>query len=140
MQLTHRQLKGMIAGNPGRYEGLGEWRYCRDCREAFYARASEGEPGHSGHRWVAMPALDPENQGRLVALFRDFIRQAFSPERQAELESFARRQGWDMAFEHRAGGGALSTEEVDRWRQVVEAELNRLIEEAKRMIAEDPHA
>ena len=90
----------------------------------------------AGFRVVHLPGHAPG----LIALFRDFIRRAFSPERQAELAAFARRQGWDMAFEYRAGGGALTSEEVERWREVVEADLNRLIEEAKHIIAGDRHA
>ncbi|MBN1483519.1 MAG: hypothetical protein JXA37_02250 [Chloroflexia bacterium] len=140
MPPSRRLLKGMIAGNPGNYTGLGEWRYCYDCGEAFFAREGEPDAGHSEHRWRALPALDPEGQERLAKLFRRFMQGVFSAERQAELTAFARRQGWDMAYEHRAGGGALTAEEVERWREVVEADLERLVDRAERMMVEQKHA
>jgi len=137
MTLSRRVLKAMIAGNPQNYAGLGEWRYCHDCGAPFFARASQPDPGHGAHRWIVLPSLDPEGQTRLVDLFRRFIRTAFSPARQAELEAFAERQGWDMACEQRAGGGALSSEEAARWHQAAEDELERLVDEAERWIKED---
>lgn len=135
MHVTRRQLRGLIAGNPGNWAGLGEWRYCHDCQETFYARASQGEPGHRAHLWSALPALDPEGQGRLAELFRTTMRLAYSPERQAELAAFAQRAGWDMAYELRDGGGALTMEETVPWRRAIEAELERLVDEAERLIA-----
>lgn len=136
MTISRRLLKGMIAGNPGDYADLGEWRYCHDCRQAFYARASEPDPGHGAHRWSPLPALDPEGQTRLADLFRHFMEEAFSPERQAELDAFARRHGWGMACEQQAGGGALSAAEAARWHGAVESELERLVDEAERIITE----
>lgn len=140
MELTRRMLKGLIAGNPGDYDGLGEWRYCHDCSESFYARASEPDAGHTSHRWSTLPALDPEGQERLTVLFRDFVPRSFSPDRQAELEAFARRHGWELTYELQAGGGALTAEEVSRWREVIEADLERLTDEAERIIAEGADA
>jgi len=124
----------MIAGNPGCYEGLGAWRYCHDCQEAFFARASQPDPGHDGHRWSALPALDPEGQGRLAGIFRAFMRQAYSPARQKQLEEFAERAGWDMAYELQDGGGALTAPEAVPWRGAMDAELERLIDEAEGIV------
>lgn len=137
MRVTRRKLRGMVAGNPGHYAGLGEWRYCHDCEQAFFARASEPPSDHASHRWSPLPALDPEGGQHLAELFRRFMVKAFSPQRQAELEAFARRHGWDLAYELRDGGGALTAPEVARWRQVVEAELDRLVDEAARIVAEE---
>ncbi len=136
MKVNRRLLKAMIAGNPANYAGLGEWRYCRTCAEAFFARASEPDPGHSGHHWSPLPALDPEGKGRLAEMFRQYMREGFSPERQAELQAFAQRHGWDMAYELQDGGGALDPSEVARWRAVVEAELERQVDEAERIVME----
>jgi hypothetical protein len=134
VELTRRLLKGLIAGNPANYGGLGEWRYCHDCSEPFFARASEPDAGHASHGWSVLPALNPEGQERLIDLFRDFILRAFSPQRQVELEAFARRHGWDLAYELQDGGGALTSQEVSRWREAVEVELERLVGEAETMI------
>lgn len=140
MKLNRRLLRGLIAGNPGNYAGLGAWRYCHDCQEAFFSRATQPVPAHDAHRWSALPALDPEGQGHLADLFRSFMREAYPPERQSQLEAFASRAGWDMAYELQDGGGALTAREVIPWRQVVDAELERLIDEAERMMAEVPDA
>ena len=140
MKPTRRLLRGIIAGNPGNYAGLGAWRYCHDCQEAFFARAAQPAPAHDTHRWSALPALDPEGQGRLAELFRALLRRAYPPERQAQLEAFAVRSGWDMAYELQDGGGALTATEVAPWREVLDAELERLIAEAEGIIAEGPHA
>jgi hypothetical protein len=136
MKLTRRLLRGIIAGNPGNYAGLGAWRYCHDCQESFFTRATQPDLNHETHRWSALPALDPEGQGRLAELFRAFMRQAYPPERQAQLEAFAARAGWDMAYELQDGGGALTALEVVPWRSVMDTELERLIDEAERIIAE----
>ena len=136
MRPTRRMLRGIIAGNPGNYAGLGEWRYCHDCQEAFFARASRPDPGHSAHRWSALPALDPEGQAHLAELFRAFIREAYPPARQSQLEAFAKRCGWDMAYELQDGGGALSAPEVVPWRKVVDAELERLTDEAECIVGD----
>jgi hypothetical protein len=140
MKLTRRMLQGIIAGNPGNYAGLGVWRYCHDCQEPFFARSTQPVPEHDTHRWSDLPALDPEGQGRLAELFRSFMRQAYPPARQAQLEAFAARAGWDMAYELQDGGGALTVAEVAPWRKVVDAELDRLIDEAERIIAEGQNA
>lgn len=136
MKPTRRLLRGIIAGNPGNHAGLGEWRYCHDCQEAFFARAGQPASPHDAHRWAALPALDPEGRGHLAELFRALLRQAYPPARQAELEAFAARAGWDMAYELRDGGGALTAQEAVPWRKAMDAELERLIDEAERMITE----
>ncbi len=134
MKPTRRMLKGLIAGNPGNYAGLGEWRYCHSCEEAFFARAGTPEAEHSAHHWSPLPALDPEGQTGLVDLFRRFIRESFSAERQSQLDAFASRNGWEMAYELTDGGGALSQEEVAIWRQVVERRLEGLMDQAETMM------
>jgi hypothetical protein len=140
MKPTRRLLRGVVAGNPGNYAGLGEWRYCHQCQETFFARASQPAPAHEAHRWSSLPALDPEGQSRLAELFRAMMPQAYPPARQAELEAFAERAGWDMAYELRDGGGALTALEVIPWRKVLDAELERLIDEAERIIEEAGNA
>jgi hypothetical protein len=139
VKVTRRLIKGLIAVNPGNYDGLGEWRYCHDCQEPFFSRDSEPASEHEEHCWSTLPALDPEDQAQLAELFRGFLEEAFSPERQEELEAFARRHGWDLAYELEDGGGALTAAEVERWRQVVEAKLEQLVEQAEQIIAEGSH-
>jgi hypothetical protein len=139
VKVTRRLVKGLIAVNPGKYDGLGEWRYCHECQEPFFSRASEPASEHEQHPWSALPALDPEGQARLAELFRGFLQGAFSPERREELEVFAQRHGWDLAYELEDGGGALTAEEVERWRHVVEAKLEQLVDQAEQIIAEESY-
>jgi hypothetical protein len=140
VKVTRRLLKAMVAGNPGNFAGLGEWRYCHTCDEAFFARASEPDAGHADHHWSPLPALDPEGQDHLAKLFRQYMRRAFSSQRRAELATFARTHGWDLAYELQDGGGALTAVEVARWREVVEAEMERLVDQAEQIVAEGAQA
>ncbi len=135
MKPTRRLLKGLIAGNPGNYAGLGEWRYCHQCEETFFARAGTPESEHSAHRWSSLPALDPEGRSVLADLFRLFIVEVFTPERQAQLGAFARRHGWEMAYELVDGGGALNQTEAATWHQAVERRLEDLVDQAESMLA-----
>jgi hypothetical protein len=70
----------------------------------------------------------------MTRAFKIFI-QRWPEARRDELDRFALRKGWDLAMEHTDGGGALSDEEVAQWREVVEAELRRLVAEARKLIS-----
>lgn len=133
MPLTDRMLIGAIAANPGRYDGAGEYRYCRTCDAVFFTSAAKPDPTHTTHASVALPALNQDGSERLTRAFQAFIQRWPEP-RRAELELFAQRRGWDLAIEHVDGGGALSDAEAAQWRAVVEAELQRLLAEARTLI------
>lgn len=134
MPPTDRMLIGAIAANPGRYNGAGEYRYCRRCDTIFFTSAAKPDAGHTGHDTLALPALNQDGSNRLGRAFQSFIQRWPAPRRD-ELEHFAQRRGWDLAMEHVDGGGALSDDEVTQWREVVEAELQRLLAESRRLIA-----
>ncbi|GIV98202.1 MAG: hypothetical protein KatS3mg057_2859 [Herpetosiphonaceae bacterium] len=133
MPVTDRMLIGAIASNPGRYDGAGEARYCRDCETIYFASAKDPATEHGGHQFVLLPALNPDGSGRLAAIFQEFIKR-WPAERQEQLETFARRKGWDLAMELHYGGGALTDEETEEWQQVVQGELQRLLAEARQLI------
>ena len=135
MPPTDRMLIGAIAANPGRYDGAGEYRYCRSCDAVFFASAARPDATHAAHATVALPALNQDGSDRLGRAFQVFIQRWPEP-RRAELERFAQRRGWELAMEHVDGGGALSDAEVAQWREVVEAELQRLLAEARKLIAD----
>lgn len=134
MPLTDRMLIGAIAANPGRYDGAGEYRYCRACDAVFFTSAAKPDPTHAAHTSVALPALNQDGSERLTRAFQAFI-QRWPEARRAELELFAQRRGWELAMEHVDGGGALGDAEVAQWRAVVEAELQRLLAEARTLIS-----
>jgi hypothetical protein len=126
-------LTGAIAANPGRYDGAGEYRYCRSCDAIFFTRAAKPEPAHDAHDVVVLPALNQDNSDRMTRAFKVFI-QRWPEARRDELDRFALRKGWELAMEHTDGGGALSDDEVKQWREVVDAELRRLATEARKLI------
>lgn len=134
MPPTDRMLIGAIAANPGRYSGAGEYRYCRDCDTIFFTRAAKPETAHDAHAVVALPALNQDGSERLSRAFQLFI-QRWPEARRAEIGRFAERRGWELAMEHADGGGALTDGEVAQWRTVVEAELQRLLAEARAVIS-----
>lgn len=134
MPPTDRMLTGTIAANPGRYDGAGEYRYCRTCDAIFFTRGAQPDTKHDGHNVVALPALNQDGSDRLSRAFKVFI-QRWPETRRDEIERFAQRRGWDLAMEHADGGGALTDEEVGQWRQVIEAELKRLVAESRTLIA-----
>lgn len=133
MAPTERMLTGAIAANPGRFDGSGEYRYCRTCDTIFFTRATKPELAHDEHDVVVLPALNQDNSDRMTRAFKIFI-QRWSEARRDEIDRFALRKGWDLAMEHTDGGGALSDEEVAQWREIVEAELRRLVAEARKLI------
>lgn len=133
MPPTDRMLIGAIAANPGRYDGAGEYRYCRACDTVFFTSAAKPDATHTPHPTIALPALNQDGSDRLRRAFQSFI-QRWPEERRAELERFAQRRGWELAMEHADGGGALTDAEVGQWREVVEAELQRLLVESRRRI------
>lgn len=134
MPPTDRMLTGAIAANPGRYDGAGEYRYCRDCDTIFFTRGAQPDARHAEHTVVPLPALNQDGSDRLSRAFKVFI-QRWTEARREEIERFAQRKGWDLAMEHAHGGGALTDEEVAQWRQVIEAELKRLVAESRTLIA-----
>lgn len=134
MPLTDRMITGAIAANPGRYEGAGEYRYCGACEAIFFTRAAKPETAHDQHVVVALPALNQDASDRMSRAFQVFIKQ-WPEQRRQEIEQFALRRGWDLAMEHHDGGGALDDDEVAQWRTIVEAELRRLVGEARKLMA-----
>jgi hypothetical protein len=130
-------LIGAIAGNPGSYEGAGEYRYCRTCDRIFYTSAKQPDVTHSEHRYFALPALNPDGSQKLATAFKRFIGR-WSAERQAELEKFATKRGWDMAMELKYGGGALEDHEASEWQEIVNARLEQLMKQARHEMDQTP--
>ena len=124
MAVTDRMLIGAIAANPADAQGAGEYRYCRTCTQIFITSAKQPDASHDAHSWFVLPALNPDGSVLARAFQRFIVR--WTPERQAELEKFASRRGWDMAMELRYGGGALNDEEASEWQEIVNARLDQL--------------
>jgi hypothetical protein len=137
MALTDRMLIGAIAGNPGAYEGAGEYRCCRTCEQIYFSSAKQPDPAHEGHDWVALPSLNPDGSGKLVTAFKRFIVR-WSQERQEQLEKFALKRGWDMAMELKYGGGALEDAEAAEWQEIVNTRLTQLARQARAEIDAQP--
>ena len=133
MSLTDRMLIGAIANNPAAFESAGEYRCCRTCELIFYTSAKQPDTGHDTHDWFAMPSLNPDGSKILERAFQRFITR-WTPERQEQLETFARRRGWDMAMELKYGGGALEESEVTEWRVIVDARLDQLVKQARELL------
>jgi hypothetical protein len=134
MAVTDRMLMGAIASNPGAYEGAGEYRYSLTSDEVYFTSAAAPDKAHADHDWIPLPALNPDGSGKLVRAFQRFIVR-WSAERQEQLETFARRKGWDMAMELKYGGGALDDEEAAEWQEIVNARLEQLVRQARDEIA-----
>lgn len=134
MPVTDRMLIGAIAGNPASFETSGEYRYCRTCDVIFFTSAKKPDNSHAEHNWFALPALSPDGSDKLAKAFQRFMTQ-WPKERQAELERFAQRKGWDMAMELKYGGGALDDQEAAEWQQIVNARLDQLMHQARAQIA-----
>jgi hypothetical protein len=130
MPITDRLLIGAIAGNPGAFEGAGEYRCCRTCETIYYTSAKEPEAAHDGHDTFSLPALNPDGSNKLARAFQRFIVR-WPKERQEELENFARKKGWDMAMELKYGGGGLEEHEASEWQQIVNARLEQLARQAR---------
>jgi hypothetical protein len=135
MSLTDRMLIGAIANNPAAFESAGEYRCCRTCELIFYTSAKQPDISHDTHDWFAMPSLNPDGSKILERAFQRFITR-WTPERQEQLETFARRRGWDMAMELKYGGGALEEEEVTEWRVIVDARLDQLVKQARELLSQ----
>ncbi len=134
MSVTDRMLIGAIASNPAKYEGAGEYRYCRTCELIYFTSSSQPDTAHAHHPWLSLPALDPDGSGKLKRAFQRYI-ERWTPERQAELERFATRKGWDMAMELKYGGGALEDHEATEWQQIVNGRLEQLMRQAREQIS-----
>ena len=134
MVVTDRMLIGAIAGNPADFQGAGEYRYCRTCTQIFLTSLSQPDTSHDTHDWFALPSLNPDGSQILGRAFQRFIVR-WTPERQLELENFARKRGWDMAMELKYGGGALEESEAAEWREIVDARLAQLMKQAREQIA-----
>ena len=135
MSLTDRMLIGAIANNPAAFENAGEYRCCRTCELIFYTSAKQPDTTHDAHDWFAMPSLNPDGSKILERAFQRFITR-WTPERQEQLETFARRRGWDMAMELKYGGGALEESEVTEWRVIVDARLDQLVKQAREQLGQ----
>lgn len=133
MAITDRMLIGAIAGNPGTFEGSGEYRCCRTCQMIFYTSAKQHDPTHDEHDWIALPSLNPDGSGKLSKAFQRFITR-WPEQRQEELEKFALKRGWDMAMELKYGGGALEDSEAAEWQEIVNARLDQLAKQAREEI------
>ena len=133
MAVTDRMLIGAIAGNPGDFNGAGEYRYCRTCTVIFLTAAKTPDTTHNTHDWFVLPALNPDGSQILSRAFQRFIVN-WSPERQAQLANFATKRGWDMAMELKYGGGALEEHEAAEWRKIVDARLDQLMKQARAAI------
>jgi hypothetical protein len=126
-------LIGAIANNPATFEGAGEYRCCRTCEQIFYTSAKQPETTHDAHDWFALPSLNPDGSKILERAFQRFIAR-WTAERQEQLETFARRKGWDMAMELKYGGGALEEAEVAEWQEIVNARLDQLVRQAREQL------
>jgi hypothetical protein len=127
-------LIGAIANNPATFEGAGEYRCCRTCEQIFFTSAKQPDTAHDTHDWFALPSLNPDGSKILERAFQRFIVR-WAPERQEQLETFARRKGWDMAMELKYGGGALEEAEVAEWQEIVNARLDQLVRQAREQLA-----
>jgi hypothetical protein len=125
MTLTDRMIIAGIANNPANYEGEGEYRYSIPHQEIYFSSANEPNP-YDNEEWIPLPSLDPDGSKRA---FKNFIRRRWVPSRQKELETFARRRGWDLAMELKYGGGALEDNEAEEWQYVINRELERLVKQ-----------
>lgn len=133
MAPTDRMLTGAIAGNPGKYDGPGEYRYSVTHKEIYFTSASNPD-AKDNEQWFPLPALNPDSSRRMEKAFKQFIRRRWVPSRQKELEDFALKRGWDLAMELRYGGGALEDNEAEEWQIVVNRELERLTKKAREQI------
>jgi hypothetical protein len=123
-------LTGAIASNPAAFEGGGEYRYCRSCDELFLTSARQPDKRHDTHEVLTLPALNPDGRRRMERAFRAFITR-WPEGRQREIEAFAEKRGWELAWELRYGGGALDDVESAEWQIVVGNELRRLVKQVR---------
>lgn len=137
MPITDRMLIGAIAANPSAYDNAGEYRCCRSCQVIYFTSSKSPDTSHEGHSWFILPSLNPDGSGKLGRAFQRFIVR-WSEQRQAELEDFARKRGWDMAMELKYGGGALDDDEAAEWQEIVNGRLEQLARQARAELG--PHS
>lgn len=135
MAPTGRMLTGAIAGNPGKYDGPGEYRYSITHQEIYFSSASNPDPKDQ-EEWFPLPSLNPDGSKRMERAFKHFIKRRWVPTRQKQLKDFALKRGWDLAMELKYGGGALEDNEAEEWQHVVNRELDRLTTKAIEQIEE----
>ncbi len=136
MTISDRMLMGAIASNPARYDGSGEYRYSITHKAVYFSSIANPDP-KDNDAWFALPALNPEASKRMEKAFRQFIKRRWRPSRQAQLDEFAFKRGWDLAMELKYGGGALEDSEAEEWQYVVNRELERLTARARERIARE---
>ncbi len=130
MPITDRMLIGAIAANPASFENAGEYRCCRTCLVIYFTSSKSPDTSHDDHSWFALPSLNPDGSGKLGKAFQRYITR-WTPERQEELDNFARKRGWDMAMELKYGGGALDDAEAAEWQEIVNGRLEQLARQAR---------
>jgi hypothetical protein len=133
MAPTDRMLTGAIAGNPGKYDGPGEYRYSITHQEIYFTSSEQPDP-KDNDKWFSLPSLNPDGSKRMVKAFKHFVKRRWVPSRQNQLEDFALKRGWELALELRYGGGALEDNEAEEWQVVVNRELERLTRRAREQI------
>lgn len=131
--ISDRMLIGAIASNPAKYDGPGEYRYSIPHKTIYFTSAAKPDP-LDNEPWFPLPALNPDGSRRMEKAFRRFIKRRWPPSRQAELEQFAQKRGWDLAMELKYGGGALEDHEAAEWQFVVNRELERLTRHVRERI------
>lgn len=136
MALTDRMIIGAIANNPANYNGDGEYRYSIPNKMIYYTSAKEPDP-MDNESWLPLPSLDPDGSKRKEKAFKQFIKRRWKPSRQEELETFARRHGWDLAMELKYGGGGLEDEEAEEWQHVINREMERLAKEFRQKVEQE---
>jgi hypothetical protein len=137
MAITDRMLIGAIASNPGDYNKAGQARYCFTSQRIYFSSAKQPAPEDANNNYVDLPALNPDNSKKLTTAFQRFIKR-WPEDRQAEIEKFGMRKGWDLAMELHYGGGALTDEESAEWRQIVDGRLTQLVKDARKLIEAGP--
>ena len=122
MAITDRMLIGAIASNPGDYNKAGQARYCFTAQRIYFSSVKQPAPEDANNNYVDLPALNPDNSKKLTTAFQRFIKR-WPEERQAEIEKFGMRKGWDLAMELHYGGGLFGpaiervlTDEIERSR------------------------
>lgn len=137
MAITERMLIGAIASNPGDYNKAGQARYCFTAQKIYFSSATNPAPEDANNTYFDLPALSADTSKKLITAFQRFIKR-WPEARQAEIEKFGTRKGWDLAMELHYGGGALSDAESAEWRQIVDGRLNQLVKEARHQIEAGP--
>ncbi|ABX07012.1 MULTISPECIES: hypothetical protein [Herpetosiphon] len=139
MTITDRMLIGAIASNPGDYEKAGQARYCFTTQTIYFSSAKSPAPEDANNNYFDLPALNADGSKKLVTAFQRYIKR-WPEDRQAIIEKFALRRGWELAMELHYGGGALTDQESAEWRKIVDGRLTQLVAAARRYIEAGPGA